>query len=705
MLEKIALQKNLITKDQCLQALEACRGAKNMELALKDYFVTQKIIPPKQMKHLVSTFYALKTMQKNNLFGTVAMKLGMVEKKLFIEEVARQKKEFAEKRQPKFIGEIWVKKQVLTREQYQQIIQYNQTKSTPAKVQEATAQPDATNNDGQTNEQLDRETEVSPVDTQPEQSDEIVHDYSLKQDLPGGLILEIDAQAMNAFLQKKDEFKDTITPSEILEHLTEYDIFFGIVKENDLQGFIDSSGFKTNKFKVASGRKPKPGKNARIEYYFDTDHLKAGGMDEEGNVDFKDRGVIPWVEEGVLLAEKFPMTEAVQGRNIFDQVVEVPLVTDTTLRFKTGVICSEDDLKLFSEISGHPKLDLSGNIQVTETFVAPKDVNYQTGHLDYSGNVVVKGTLKAGFMVRGEEVRINTVDGGDIYAKGDVIIINGANDARIYTRGNIKAKFIQNSEIFCLGNLTVDKEIVDSRIETSGSVTIPNGEVISSKIKCNKGLVTRHLGTDKSVPNVVTLGVDAFTTKELKAIRKKIAAGEQKAIKFREKIESLKKDTSNLRQATTRLAHELDRARDEGLALQKKQQELKKDTKKSVFKSQIQSNNALFARLDKDLNRYFDRIEKNESLKKTLTAELEQLEDRLEDLRYEMDSFNEWLEENPGVPEAVVAGRISPGTVVKGRRATREITEMIANVKVKETLSSEEEGAQPEIRIHDNIKR
>jgi len=124
-----------------------------------------------------------------------------------------------------------------------------------------------------------------------------------------------------------------------------------------------------------------------------------------------------------------------------------------------------------------------------------------------------------------------------------------------------------------------------------------------------------------------------------------------------------------------------------------------------VLESQIRKNNAYFSRLDKDLNKVFDRIEKNENQILDLEVEQEQLEDELEDLLYEQANFGEWQETNPGVPEVLVTGKVSAGTTVSGPKASREITENLTNVKIKEVRSPVEDGKIPEIQIHDNIKR
>lgn len=707
MLEKIALQKNLITKDQCEKAEAACKTSKNYESSLKNYFLSKGLISAREMKRLITTFHALKIMRKNAMFGTIAVKLGFVGGERFQEEMGRQKQAASGQSAPQFIGEIWLKNGTLSKQQFLKILQIQKKRPGPpslptngdvveAKIRSGQQTPQAK---GESKDKQDKASEKT-VPQEPVSETETPKGRACKKEISGGMVLEIDDTAMNAFVYKSDRFDDNLTTDELLEILAENNIFAGIADHSQLAGFIKSSGFRRKPFKVATGTEKKEGKDARIEYYFDTDHLKAGGLDEGGNIDFKDRGEIPWVERGTLLAEKFPMEEARNGRNIFDEIVEVPPVADYELRCKAGALISEDESRVYAEISGHPRLSWAGNIHVSDTFVVEEDVNYQTGHVAYTGNVLVKGSLKSGFRIQGDDVRVNVVDGGHIHAEGDVTVLNGVNDAVIYARGNVSAKFIHNAKIFCLGNVTVAKEIVDSTIQNSGALLITSGEIISSEITSNMGIQVRHLGTDKSVPNTIHIGKDAFTENEIKVIQKKIVKAEAKIEKLREKRDALQRDIKGFHEATARLAHELDRARDDGRHLSVK---MGAEEQNAGLKSQYQKNRALFSRLDDDLNRYFDRIEKNESRLEDIEVLEEELEDMLDDLQYELINFTEWQASNPSSPVVVVSGKVCAGTLVHGCHSHKEIKDQISNVKIREIQQSDEGGY--EIQVHDNFKR
>ena len=684
MLEKLALQKKYITNAQCSQALDACKGADNLDLALKEYFEKEKILSEKQIKILLATYSAFKTIQKNQVFGNCAVKLGLVDKALFQEDMDRQKAQIAENKQPRFIGKVWQENQTITPKQYQEVIRH---------LQKGAGSPAPSNPD-----LADQDLGELSARNQEEQEGQ---DHTMTRELDCGVILEIDAAGMMAFIKKNSKFKDTIPSSKIIEQLQELGICYGIVERFEIEDFIDSTGYRSTPFRVARGTDPVPGKDARIEYFFETDHLKAGGIDEDGNMDFMDRGPIPWVKKGALLAKKYPMIESCDGKNIFNQEIPVPPAVDRPLQFHAGAMLSPDGLELYSEIDGCPTLDQTGKVHVSLAFTAPNDIDFQTGHIDFHGDIVIKGTLKAGFKAMGHVVRAGVVDGGKIEASGDVTVLNGMIGGTVYSRGNVSVKFIQNSVIFCLGNLTVDKEILDSRIVTSGAVFIQNGEIISSNITCNKGLFTRHLGTEKSVANVITLGVDAFTTRELKQIQNKIDHGmEPGQEQIREKIDVLYQDVVKTTQGTLRLVHEIDRARHNSFLMSKKD-----DDEPNATKSQIQANKRLLIRLDKEFNRLLDRMEKKKGRIEELKKEGIELVSTLELLKCEKENFSRWQQRNPGQPQAFVTGQVIPGTIINGPDISKEITEVKSNVKIMQTLVTEGGETSLGIDILDNIER
>ena len=112
--------------------------------------------------------------------------------------------------------------------------------------------------------------------------------------------------------------------------------------------------------------KPVIGENAKIEYLFDTDYLKAGGLSSSGRIDFKDRGIIPQVEKGTVLAEKTPLKESFSGKTIFGKELDTNNAQDIKLRHGQGVKLSEDGLKTIDALQD--ELNEKINQRAAESF-------------------------------------------------------------------------------------------------------------------------------------------------------------------------------------------------------------------------------------------------------------------------------------------------------------------------------------------------
>ncbi|HGY12021.1 MAG TPA: DUF342 domain-containing protein, partial [Desulfobacterales bacterium] len=463
-----------------------------------------------------------------------------------------------------------------------------------------------------------------------------------------------------------------------------------------IEGFINSSGFKTKTFRVAKGITPIQGKDATVEFFFNTDYLKAGGLTKDGTIDFKDRGEIPHVEEGTVLAEKIPMVESRSGHNIYGDEIETIAGEDIVLKIGKGAKLSEDGIKVLADVKGFPKYALSGHVFVHQEYVAEGDVDYETGHINYDGNVTVKGRIKSGFKVKGNDIAAIELDGGIITADGNVNIAGGINEGKIYTRGNVYAKFIHQSQVVCMGDVIVEKEIVDADIECSGVCVVENGKFISSRITAKMGVKVRNIGTQMAEPNIVKVGYDIFTEKELGKNKDQVDKLKKQIAQHQDKKEKLKEENLNLQKQITELAHVQDRSQLEEKQinsdislLQKESENAEKinELKKKIEQLKINAQNA-----EKNLDACFDKSEKIEDVMEKEDREIKALETKCENFLQEKTNLLKWAKSNPGKSVVIVDGAIMSGTVIMGQHSEKRVTELIRHAKIIEVLCTSEEG-------------
>ena len=86
--------------------------------------------------------------------------------------------------------------------------------------------------------------------------------------------LIVSKDGLSAFIKRDDITPETISPSDIKNFLKEKKIAYGIVDESLIDGFLTHGAHKGKKFKVAEGKPPKPGRNGKVKYHFDTEFLK-----------------------------------------------------------------------------------------------------------------------------------------------------------------------------------------------------------------------------------------------------------------------------------------------------------------------------------------------------------------------------------------------------------------------------------------------
>ncbi len=528
---------------------------------------------------------------------------------------------------------------------------------------------------------------IKEADSRPQ-----VPEFLPPEIITGGIQLQVSGDYMGAFLTKTDDFDPDVAVSDIKEELFDRGIVSGLMADEMILGFIGSSGFKTQAFRVAKGIRPIKGQDAKLEFFFNTDYLKAGGMDEDGNIDFKERGEIPLVEKGTVLAEKTPRVEARWGLNIHGEDVPAEKGEDRALRFGKGAILSEDGYKLLAAVRGYPKYSLGGVVYVHEEYTTGGDVDFETGHIEFDGNVNIKGCIKSGFKVRGNDISTIELDGGIIEAEGDVKVAGGINEGKIYARGNVYAKFIHGSEIVCMGDVYVQKEIVDSTIESSGSCAISNGKLISSQVSAKMGVTARNIGTEMASPSVITVGHDAFTAKELAQNRAKAAAIKENILELKEKKAEEKARNVELQKEITELAHVQDRAQLE----QREINEQKKDPALSDgyqdAEKRLEELKSIVEDAEKHLDLCFEKSETLEAVIKKMDRDIEKLKQEHGGLIEERNNLVRWSKDNPGKAQVAVEGVILSGTTIIGKHSEYTVDKMIRHAKITEVLFRSDDG-------------
>lgn len=508
----LAVKKKFISEEQLQKALAQCSGDNNLDEQLKAYFLAQKLISPQNVHRLTMAVKAVAIHQQEYRFGAIALARGFVNKSVMALALEEQKEQFKKGIKPRRIGDVMVEAGLITMKQRNEVLTLQHRSCSlpdvagqlPAKTESVVNKP-STGQDGQN----------IPGDCR-ESNDENRLDL-MKQGVQicGGILLQVSFDCQSAFLSKLCDMEPDIPAVVIRTALAEKGIVFGLVSDEQIEDFIRSPIADSILFCVAQGGDASLGKAYKIEFFFNTDYLKTGGIDDFGNVDFKRRGPRPLVEKGTVLAAKTAGRTPQPAKDVFGNAISAINNGDDPFRLGIGAVLSEDGQKVLAAVQGAPRITLAGLIAVHEEFYINGDIDKGTRLDEFDCNIRVTGSIKSGAGVYGVDVSAQEVNNGIIEANGDLTVADGINDARVYARGNVYAQSIINSEIVCMGDVVVKNEIADSKIECAGVCSITSGEVTSSRVTAKMGLMAQSIRSGTAGPAEIKVGHNAFFDREL----------------------------------------------------------------------------------------------------------------------------------------------------------------------------------------------
>lgn len=330
----------------------------------------------------------------------------------------------------------------------------------------------------------------------------------------------IPPSAGGALLSKRD----------ILRELDALHISHGIEKDA-IESFLTDRQYCTD-YVVARGKEPRHGKDARIEYYFNTDLRAKPTRREDGSVDFFNLNTINHCKEGELLARLYPEDRGDYGQNIIGEKLKPRDVKHFVLKFGNNIEVSEDKTEIYSRINGHVML-MENKVFVSDVYEV-ENVGTATGNIVSEGSVIVSGNVQAGFSVNATgnvEVR-GVVEGASITAGGDIIIargMNGMGKGILKAGGRIVAKFFENATVES-GSYVEADSIMHSRVSARTEINVDGrkGFIAGGVVRATSRISCKILGSSIGADTVVEVGIDPQQKARYIQLQKDIAEAQKK---------------------------------------------------------------------------------------------------------------------------------------------------------------------------------
>ncbi|OGJ90900.1 MAG: hypothetical protein A2268_09665 [Candidatus Raymondbacteria bacterium RifOxyA12_full_50_37] len=349
--------------------------------------------------------------------------------------------------------------------------------------------------------------------------------------------------AMEVYLKFNKDADPSAMPAveEIMAYLDSIGIVYGI-SEAEIRRARESSRDPSVVYVIARGSSAELPVENRIEYFIDFEKTGQPKVLNSGSVDVKDLQLIIPIAAGDKIAKKIPGKFGRAGRTVKGEPIPIPLVKMVELPKGLNTGISTDDQLLLVALKTGNVVKTGSVVNVFEEHVIDRDVDFSTGNISHSGSIRINGSIRSGFSV---------VAGGNIFVKGNIedariecggnLVVQGGITGNmkniVFAQANIEALYINGQHVRALGNITVQDECVNAKLEAGDSIYVwKKGVIVGGETYAFNKVDARTLGSEGGVYTDIYFGIDTVLRKRLAELGSFKAKGNQKCSEIRRKL-------------------------------------------------------------------------------------------------------------------------------------------------------------------------
>ncbi len=266
-----------------------------------------------------------------------------------------------------------------------------------------------------------------------------------------------------------------------------------------------------DRFLIAEGKPSTPGKAGDFKPASGACAENQACVDEDP-IDYRSYNAIQTVERGGIVGTVIPPEPAVVGVNVYGEAI-APDPHDLAEAVSLGKNVRRSDrdpARVLANVVGRV-IYKNGVVDVVEILEIMGDIDYDSGNVYATCDVLVRGTVRDLFSVRslktitiGGAVEGAEIDAGqDLYVRGGII---SRGKGRVVARGSVVMKFCERADVRAEGDITVGKAVIHSRLHTEGKLKVERGQVLGGSVYAREGLVVGALGSDAGVATEIIVG-------------------------------------------------------------------------------------------------------------------------------------------------------------------------------------------------------
>lgn len=347
-------------------------------------------------------------------------------------------------------------------------------------------------------------------------------------------LITVSVSPMRATMQfSSDAAEEQIHPTvAVIRHrLERAGVKFGI-SESVIEEFVKNPEYDSEVL-VAAGQQPVEGKNGKLSFEIDVkpdSRPKAGKL---GKVDYRNIQTFASVAKDQVIAVRTPPEPGLPGITVTGQELPPTQGSDIELPCGANTRVTNDGECLVADISGvafwEGKL-----VCVEELLHVSGDIDYSTGNIKYTGDVVIAGNVRPGFVVEteGNVTIAGEVEAAKIVSRNGTVTVNhgviGKSETFIYGKEGVHVGFAQEATLQTDGRLTIEKYCLHCTCRCGYVEAVErNAAFVGGELKAFDYVEIQTLGNDKNVATQVSVVskhrmIANEKLKELAGLREKV---------------------------------------------------------------------------------------------------------------------------------------------------------------------------------------
>ncbi|MCL2381098.1 MAG: FapA family protein [Treponema sp.] len=336
-----------------------------------------------------------------------------------------------------------------------------------------------------------------------------------------------------------------ISAETFLSYLKSNRVVYG-VNEEQVRAFADRPAYR-EKFVAAEALQPVNGRDAYIQYNFETDQskitLKEGA---NGRIDFKELNIIKNVVQNQPLAKKIPPGQGTSGRTVTGKAIPAKNGKDIPVPVGKNVHVGDDGDTIIADINGQVVI-AGGKINVEPVYTVKEGVGLKTGNIIFLGTVIINGNVEDGFSVKAAgNIEVNgTVGKAELDAEGDIIVhhgITGKFTGTVKAGRSIWARFIENTIVEAGNMVVVSDGIINSQVDAFKRIVCrgKRANIVGGRLRASEEINAKVIGSPTSgTETICEVGIDPQSKLQLETLTGKKAEMEKQLEEVQLNIQTL----------------------------------------------------------------------------------------------------------------------------------------------------------------------